>query len=150
MRTIDAHATMSGMELPEFVDASDMDASAMEAFTDGTDAERIAYCLERFGKAGELIGDSSEGWRKRLCLAVGQIIPTSNLLPPDLQRAHGDIIQRAYNIHQPGHLRVPHANRGRKEMLDTIDQLGEDEGRKLMADVVALGARLKAVANRHD
>jgi hypothetical protein len=138
------------MDAPEFVDASEMDASAMEAFTDGTDAERIAYCLERFGRAGELIGDSSEGWRKRLYLAVGQIIPTSNMLPPELQRAHADIIQRAYNTHQPGHLRVPHANRGRKEMLeDTIDQLGEDEGRKLMADVVALGARLQAVANRY-
>ncbi len=99
----------------------------------------LPYCVERFGKAVAALESPVDGWQARLYEAVGQVIPTANVLPPELQKAFHSIIDRAYRL-QSGE---------RKDSLrSAIDGMPETEGRRLMDDIKTIYSELKA-ATKH-
>lgn len=80
----------------------------------------------------------SDDWRQRLRNAMNQIIPinTSVNLPSEFERAHVDLIQKAYGLHQP--------NRLTRTLADSIEKMTEAEGKALMDDIVRVGQRFQA------
>lgn len=118
----------------------------MAAFTNETNEERMHCGLEQFGKAVELLtSPDARDWKQQFIGAIREIVPVVGL-PFDLQKRHLDVIQRAYGLNGPAHLR---GTAGLNLSLEeSIAQMEEAEGRALSEEIIGIASRLEALAAR--
>src|ERR1700742_2247609 len=95
----------------------------------------ICYGIEKYGMALQMLAVSTAPWQRRLYDALTELIQVEpgEDLPPDLLRAHSDLMDRASRIDGAG-----------GKLHATISQMAEGDARQMMKDIITFHSDLKA------